>query len=139
MSRTWIAVLTVVAAIAFVVLFVRGNGEPDRSSAAPAATAVATVPSPAASSAEINKQDRWTKKEAREHLEAYERRPLLQQLPYVDDGISIDIAGLAADNETTILTVATPGATGAEARARYRQVLRRFGDSGRAYEPRYER
>jgi hypothetical protein len=100
-------------------------------------TTVATPP--VLSSAEVNSQDRFTTREKRRHEQAHDSRPLLRRLPLSIDGVSIDVAGLAADNKTTILRVVRGRHTPKEARTAYRRALRRAHDTGNAYTPRYVR
>ncbi len=88
---------------------------------------------------QINKQDRFTAAEKRAQSHAMDSRPLLDHLPYVQDGVTVDIAGLAADNKTTILSVTTRTRTKQQAAATYQQILKRFKDPGTAYKVRYYR
>ena len=59
---------------------------------------------------------------------------MLPALPITDSGVTIDIGGLAPDGRTTILTLTTRLGR-AHALAVYRHELRRYGDTGRAYQP----
>ncbi len=64
----------------------------------------------------------------------FDGRPLLTQLPLELAGVRIDIAGLAADRETTILSIDPGTRSRAHARAIYRRVLAAYRDAGHAYE-----
>lgn len=102
----------------------------------PTPTPVATAPEPL-TAAQINRQDRTSAAQRRRETRAFDRRPLLAALPIELAGVRIDIAGLAADQRTTILEL-TPGPRGrAYAWAVYRRALAALGDSGHAYSTRW--
>ena len=64
----------------------------------------------------------------------FDGRPLLTQLPLELAGVRIDIAGLAADRATTLLSIDPGTRSRAHARAVYRRVLAAYRDAGHAYE-----
>jgi hypothetical protein len=83
--------------------------------------------------AEINRQDHPPASLERSQAAAIATRPMLAALPITTAGVTIQIAGLAPDGHTTILTI-TSGHGHRQALAVYRRELRLYGDSGRAYE-----
>lgn len=86
--------------------------------------------------AEINRQDRVGRAHRRRETRAFERRPLLQRLPVVSQGVTIDIGGLAADGRTTVLTISIGPGSRRHAIGVYRRWLRRTRDTGEAYRAR---
>lgn len=83
----------------------------------------------------LDRQDRVTRAHRHRETRAHDRRPLLAHLPLERDGVRIDIAGLAADHRSTILTLT--GRSPSRARRAYRTELARHGDTGRAYRARW--
>jgi hypothetical protein len=106
-----------------------GAATSSTSTTAPASTTSAPTP------AQINRQDHSSPSLERAQQAASSARPILPALPITDSGVTIDIAGLAPDGRTTILTL-TSRLGRAHALAVYRRELRRYGDTGRAYRPR---
>lgn len=82
----------------------------------------------------INRQDRSTRRDRARESRAFDRRPLLTQLPLELAGVRIDIAGLAADRETTLLSIDPGPRSRAHARAAYERALAAYRDSGHGYE-----
>ncbi len=113
-----------------------GLHNPDAASSpsTPATTTTAVTPSPAPTRAQINRQDHPSPAQVRNQQAASSVRPMLPALPITTAGVTIDIAGLAPDGRTTILTI-TSRLGRAHALAVYRHELRRYGDTGRAYQP----
>ena len=103
---------------------------PSTTTAAPRTLAPASSPTPA----QINRQDHPSPALQRSQQAANAARPMLPALPITANGVTIDIGGLAADGRTTILTLTTRLGR-AHALAVYRRELRRYGDTGRAYQP----
>lgn len=82
---------------------------------------------------EIDQQDRRTAALDRRVAEAYNSRALLAKLPTTVDGVRITIAGLAADNRTTILMLSPRARGPRHAREVYRHALATLDDSGAGY------
>jgi hypothetical protein len=82
----------------------------------------------------IDRQDRSTRRERERESQVFDGRPLLTQLPLELAGVRIDIAGLAADGETTLLSIDPGTRSRAHARAIYRRVLAAYRDTGHAYQ-----
>jgi hypothetical protein len=87
----------------------------------------------------IDRQDRSTRRERERESQVFDSRPLLTQLPLELAGVRIDIAGLAADRETTLLSIDPGTRSRAHARAIYQHALAAYRDSGHAYEPEWAR
>jgi hypothetical protein len=81
----------------------------------------------------IDRQDRSTRRERERESRAFDSRPLLTRLPLELAGVRIDIAGLAADGRTTILSIDPGTRSRAHARAVYEHALAAYRDSGHAY------
>jgi hypothetical protein len=93
-------------------------------------------PTPAAprlKPAEINRQDRTNRRHRDREAEVFDARPLLSRLPLERHGVRIDIAGLAADDQTSVLAIDPGRASRAHTRAIYEWMLRRTRDPGTAY------
>jgi Flp pilus assembly CpaF family ATPase len=109
-------------------------------------TATTTTPTPATriaaasalTSAQINRQDRPSRRLLRLQRAASAARPMLSALPITTRGVTIVIAGLAGDGRTTLLSVRSRRGR-AHARVVYRHELRRYGDTGHAYRLVFER
>ena len=112
------------------------SGSPPRP-ARPRATATNTPGPTRLSRARLNRQDRVDRARRRRETDAFDGRPLLGQLPLTLAGVTIDIAGLAPNGRSTLLTIDAGERSHAHARAIYEQALRTYGDPGRAYQPRY--
>lgn len=89
-------------------------------------------PAPVRSRARVNDQDHATTAEQRRADAAGATRPLLAHLPTTSHGIDLRVAGLAADDHTTVLTVYDPHGP-RHARRVYRRLLARYHDPGTAY------
>jgi hypothetical protein len=100
---------------------------------APVPPAEPTPAPPPLETAEINRQDRTSRHHRDREADVFDARPLLSRLPLERDGVRIDIAGLAADDRTTVLAMDSGRASRARARALYESALRRAGDPGTAY------
>lgn len=131
-----------VAASAAAVLTLAGCGlhNPD----APGSTATTSTPASrpptgastaASTAAAINRQDHPPAALERSQAAAVAERPLLPGLPLTQAGVTITVGGLAPGERTTNLTLTSPHGGRAHALAVYHAVLRRYGDSGRAYQP----
>lgn len=131
-----------VAGSAAAVLALAGCGlhNPD----APASTATRSTPASrpataastaASTAAAINRQDHPPAALERSQAATAAERPLLPALPLATAGVTITVGGLAPDGRTTILTVTSPHGGRAHALTVYHALLRRYGDSGRAYQP----
>lgn len=104
----------------------------------PAPPTPTVTPSPLTST-EVNRQDRVGRAHRRRETRAFDRRPLLAVLPLDLGGVRIEIAGLAEDGKTTILSIAA-GARGQRyAEDLYRRALAAYGDSGADYTVRWKR
>jgi hypothetical protein len=114
----------------------RPSSRPRPSQRDVAATPVATrTPEPPKLGRDvIDRQDRTTRRERKRESRALDSRPLLTQLPLERAGVTIDIAGLAADRQTTILSIDPGTHARAHARAVYQRALAAYRDSGDAYE-----
>ena len=100
----------------------------------PSPTTTALSRSPTPTRAQINRQDHPSPALERTQQAASSARPMLPALPITASGVTIAIAGLAPDGRTTILSL-TSRLGRAHAVAVYRHELRRYGDTGRAYQP----
>ncbi len=107
---------------------------PPSTSSTTTSSITALTPSPAPTRAQINRQDHPSPALERNQQAASSARPMLPALPITTAGVTIDIAGLAPDGRTTILTL-TSRLGRAHALAVYRHELARYGDTGRAYQP----
>jgi hypothetical protein len=87
----------------------------------------------------IDRQDRSSRRDRARESQMFDSRPLLTQLPLELAGVRIDIAGLAADRETTLLSIDPGTRSRAHARAIYQHALAAYRDSGHAYEPEWAR
>jgi hypothetical protein len=132
--------LTVAAAAAIAVLAIlAGRGDDQRTapreSAGRAPVVVTPPPQPPSTFTpdELDQQDRPGREHERRVAEASTTRPLLRLLPTRVDGVRIEIAGLDADNRTTLLDVYPGGRGAAHAREVYRRALLTVGDDGSAY------
>lgn len=102
-------------------------------------TPMATAEPPAITAAEADRQDRVGAMHRRREARAFDRRPLLSVLPLELAGVRIRIAGLAADDRTTILSISA-GRRGRDfAEALYRRALAAYGDSGDEYTVQWSR
>jgi hypothetical protein len=81
----------------------------------------------------IDRQDRTSWRHREREAEVFDARQLLSRLPLERDGVRVDIAGLAADDGTTVLAIDPGRASRAHARAIYARALLRAGDPGTAY------
>lgn len=102
---------------------------PPDTTAAPKPTATP----PSLTAAEVNRQDRVSATHRRRETRAFDARPLLAVLPLELAGVRIEIAGLAADQHTTILTIGAGPRGRRYALALYRRALAAYGDPGTAY------
>jgi hypothetical protein len=82
----------------------------------------------------IDGQDRSNRRDRERESQVFDGRRLLTQLPLERAGVTIDIAGLAADGQTTILSIDAGTRARAHARAVYQRALAAYRDSGDAYE-----
>lgn len=82
---------------------------------------------------EINRQDPPDGERERREAHAFDRRPLLSALPATLHGVTFDIAGLAADDRTTIIDADGRGAGRRRVRIAFETLLRRTGDRSHAY------
>lgn len=82
---------------------------------------------------QINEQQRVQPAQRRSESRAFDQRPLLSQLPMTRAGIRIDIGGLAADGQRTLLTVSVGRRPPSVARRVYREALLETRDPGTAY------
>jgi hypothetical protein len=140
LRATPIVAATAIAAAA-VALAGCGLHNPDGASPPPR-TATTSTPHGAATPdalppAQIDRQDRPPAPLERNQAAAIAARPMLPALPITTAGVTIQIAGLAPDGHTTILTI-TSRQDRRHALAVYRHELRLYGDSGRAYDPEVE-
>lgn len=137
-------VLVALAAIAAAIALAQAHDESQRAPASGAAPTrpqratptpapVRTPAPPRLSRAQINRQDRAGA--ARRAIEArvFDARPLLQRLPLARGGVRIDIAGLAPDDRSTVLSIDPGQRSRAHARRVYRSALRQTDDDGTAY------
>lgn len=107
-----------------------------RTEASTSTTAAPTrAAQPALTAHEINRQDHPSQQLERRQRAAARARPMLPALPLRSDGVTIEIAGLAADRRTTLLRVSARLGGHAHALAVYRRELDRYGDSGHRYRP----
>jgi hypothetical protein len=133
--------------LGFAALFVLAAGEPDRS-AAPgrqavptqsahsfgAARAEAAPPAPRASHRRRqDPQDEKGSPAAERATKALRSHRALQHVPYRNARLSIRLVGARGDR--AVLAVSAP--TISAARRGWRAFLRRYGDSGRSYVPRF--
>jgi hypothetical protein len=137
--RRWCRSLVLGALAVTVALTGCGVPNPDAASSpstasTPTPTTTALTPSPAPTRAQVNRQDHPSPGQVRSQQAASSARPMLPALPITANGVTIDIGGLAPDGRTTILTLTTRLGR-AHALAAYRHELRRYGDTGRAYQP----
>ena len=111
-----------------------GLRNPDAASS-PRAPAAATPhrSAPRLTPAQVNRQDHPPAALVRSQAAAAAARPMLPALPITAAGVTIAVGGLAPDGRTTILTL-TSALGRAHALAVYRHELRRYGDTGRAYQ-----
>jgi hypothetical protein len=99
----------------------------------------ATPQAPALPRIAIDRQDRTSSAHRRREAEAFDARPLLSALPLERACVRIDIAGLAREGRTTVLSIA-PGVHGrAFARAVYKRALALLDDPGTTYRLRWQR
>ena len=91
------------------------------------------VPRSQLADVEINRQDPPDGERERREAHAFDRRPLLSALPATLHGVSFDIAGLAADDRTTIIDADGRGAGRRRVRIAFETLLRRAGDRSHAY------
>ncbi|MCA1657562.1 MAG: hypothetical protein LC713_07645 [Actinobacteria bacterium] len=125
------------AAIALAGCGLHNPAAPATTTTAPPAAAARTAttpPTPTPSAAQINRQDHPSPTLEHAQRAAAASRPMLPALPITANGVTIDVGGLAADGRTTVLTLTTRLGR-AHALAVYRHELRRYGDTGRAYQP----
>jgi hypothetical protein len=100
---------------------------------APSPSAEPTPTPPRLERAQINRQDRSSRRHRAREAQVFDARPLLERLPVTQAEVRIDIGGLAADDRTTVLAI-DPGRTSrAHARTIYAAALRRTRDPGTAY------
>jgi hypothetical protein len=131
------ALLTIAAAIA---LSAQSGKPPTGHAERPGSPATTPTPAqtrtpapPRLDGAAINRQDRTTHQHRAREARAYDTRPLLSRLPLERAGVRIGIAGLAADDHTTVLVIDPGDRSRAHARNVYLRALRAVGDSGQAY------
>lgn len=82
---------------------------------------------------EINRQDPAHGERERREARAFDRRPLLSALPATLHGITFDIAGLAADDRTTVIDADSRGVGRRRVRIAFETLLRRTDDRSHAY------
>lgn len=134
------AVLATVAVVALVIvgaalLAGRANGPPTTSQPpAPQAGTLRRVPAPRLADEEINRQDRPNPRRQREEARAFDRRPLLNELPAALHGVTFDIGGLAPDGHTTVILADAHGLGRRRARIAFETLQRRTGDRSNAYQ-----
>jgi hypothetical protein len=136
--------LLALAAVAAIAAAISLASEPhtDPRPPAPPPPAVTPAPTPSAQPspapprlepAEIDRQDRTSRRHRSREAHVFDARPLLSRLPLERDGVRVEIAGLGADDGTTVLAIDPGRASRAHARATYESALRDTGDPGTAY------
>jgi hypothetical protein len=124
-------------ALVLALLVAMRGGEPRRHDVRPAPT---STPAPPAVRPEvIEDQDRVSASHRRREARAFDQRPLLNALPIERAGVRVDIAGLAADGRTTVLTLSPGSRSRAFAEQVYRRALAAQGDTAAAYRIRWQR
>ena len=98
-----------------------------------ASSSTPTVAITAPSAAVIDRQDHYPPAVRRAEAAAITARPMLPALPLTYQGVSIQIAGLATNGQSTVLALSDGRLGRAHAVAVYRHELAIYGDSGRAY------
>jgi hypothetical protein len=106
---------------------------PAAATARPAPSPPTSPPAPRVDRAALDRQDHSPVDQRRRETAAFDDRPLLAQLPLELAGVTIDIAGLAADTTATILRIDPGTRSRAYALGIYRQALAAYGDRGRGY------
>jgi hypothetical protein len=136
MTRALLA-LAILAAIAAAVAL---STPPTTRHAAPAQPRRTLTPEPTRTPAPpelpvraINGQDRTSAGHRAREARAFDSRRLLARLPLQRAGVRIDLAGLAPDEHTTILSIDPGGRSRAHAQAVYARELARAGDPASAY------
>jgi hypothetical protein len=130
-ARSRVAVLAGLFLVAAVILEV-----PDarlNPSAPPAVGDAKRTPPPRLSRLQVNRQDRVPEAQRRAAAGDARERPLVSVLPIALGGVRLDLAGVSAGGNRTVITIA-PGRRGrAYAAALYRRTLAALGDTGHAY------
>lgn len=132
--RTLLAAVGLVVAI-FIGVALLSTGPDEPPSTTPPVTNAArpVVPAPQLTREQIDRQDRPSHRRQRAEARAFDRRPLLNALPITLQGVRFDIAGLASDDRTTVLTAQANGVGRRRVRIAYKTLLSRVGDRSDAY------
>jgi len=128
--------LAALAAIAAAIALSAQPRRPPSSAQRPPASATTPTPTPAPPRVDrvaINRQDRTTRRHRAREARVYDMRPLLSRLPLERRGVRIDLAGLAADDRTTVLAIDPGDRSRAHARRVYERALRATHDAREAY------
>ena len=130
--------LAALAAIAAATALSAQPTRPPSSAQRPPATATTPTPTPTPAPprvdrAAINRQDRTTRRHRAREARVYDMRPLLSRLPLERRGARIDLAGLAADDRTTVLAIDPGDRSRPHARRVDARALRATHDAGEAY------
>jgi hypothetical protein len=145
MSRALFAVALLATIAAALTIASRPGPEGDRprrvtSAASPRSIEPARTPgTPQLPRTALDRQDRTSAAQRRRESHALDDRPLLTRLPLRFGGVTIDIAGLAADGHTSTLVIDRGPRTRVFASAVYRRALATYHDDGRAYRLRWTR
>ena len=145
MTRALLAVALLATIAAALSIASRPGPEADRPprvtpAASPRAVEPARTPAPPQLPlAALDRQDRTSAAQRRRESHALDDRPLLSRLPLRFAGVTIDIAGVDADEHTTALVIDPGPRTRVFASAVYRRALATYRDDGRAYRLRWSR
>ena len=103
--------------------------EPEREAEAP------EDPTAGATREQITSQDRVPRERQLEEARVMESRPLLSELPLrIGNDVLVDVHGLAADGERTIVRVQAPGRSREEVERLWSDLLLTYGDRAGNYE-----
>jgi hypothetical protein len=134
-ARTVIAGVALVLTISLAIALLADLAPEPSSRSRTTSDRTATVPAPSRMTrAQINRQDRTSKRQARREARVFDSRPLLSALPTVRDGVSFDIGGLSRNADKTVIVIDSRGQGRRWALRTFRALRRSLGDRFSGYE-----